>query len=90
MVELRGGSDPRRATAIVLPLAPEPFPRWVEPLAWDSTGALYSLWTNIKGIWPTRSLDSGATWKTWRVAEIDDLSYYPYLTARGQGLLAAT
>ena len=69
---------------------PGAIPRWVEPLAWDSTGALYSLWTNIKGIWLARSLDSGVTRKTWRVSEIDDLSYYPYLTARGQGELAAT
>jgi len=69
---------------------PGTVPRWVEPLTWDSTGALYSLWTNIRGIWLARSLDSGVTWKTWRVAQIDEVSYFPYLTARGQGQLAAT
>lgn len=65
-------------------------PRWVEPIAWDSQGALYNLWTDIKGVWLAQSADRGASWKTWRVAEISDLSYYPYLTARGPGELAAT
>ena len=26
-------------------------PRWVEPLAWDADGALYSLWGCAKGLW---------------------------------------
>jgi len=25
-----------------------PVPRWVEPLAWDARGALYSFWTNFR------------------------------------------
>jgi hypothetical protein len=25
--------------------------RWVEPLAWDASGALYSFWTNAEGLW---------------------------------------
>ena len=65
-------------------------PRWVEPLAWDSQGCLYYLWTDIKGVWLGQSLDLGVTWNRWRVAEIDDISYYPYLAARGPGELAAT
>ncbi len=65
-------------------------PRWVEPLAWDSEGVLYSLWTDIKGIWLARSGDRGITWKQYKVADTEQLAYYPYLTARGSGELAAT
>ena len=65
-------------------------PRWVEPLAWDATGALYSLWTNRQGVWLARSADRGATWKTWRVVESREVVYFPYLIARGRGELAAT
>jgi len=67
-----------------------PVPRWVEPLAWDSRGALYSFWTNLKGVWLARSVDQGATWTTWRLAESPEVAYYPYLVARGEGELAAT
>jgi hypothetical protein len=69
---------------------PFPVPRWVEPLAWDERGALYSLWTNLKGIWLARSFDQGMTWATWRLAESPEVAYYPYLVARGKGELAAT
>jgi len=67
-------------------------PRWIEPLAWDTKGNLYLLWTQVTGVWLARSLDRGSTWTTWRVAESegDTLSYYPYLIARGPGELAAT
>jgi len=65
-------------------------PRWVEPLAWDAGGALYSLWTNLKEIWLARSLDQGSTWTTWRLTESPEVAYYPYLVARGPGELAAT
>jgi len=67
-----------------------PVPRWVEPLAWDARGALYSFWTNLEGIWLARSADQGATWTTWHLAESPDVAYYPYLVARGAGELAAT
>jgi len=67
-----------------------PVPRWIEPLAWDARGNLYSLWTNLKGVWLARSLDRGSTWTTWRVAESPEVAYYPYLVARGAGELAAT
>jgi len=67
-----------------------PVPRWVEPLAWDARGALYSFWTNLKGIWLARSTDRGTTWTTWRLRECPEVAYYPYLVARGQGELAAT
>ena len=67
-----------------------PVPRWVEPLARDARGALYSLWTNLKGVWLARSIDQGATWTTWRLAESPEVPYYPYLVAGGAGELAAT
>lgn len=65
-------------------------PRWVEPVAWDSGGDLYSLWTDIKGIWLGRSADRGATWKIYKVAEIEALSYFPDLVVGSSGELAAT
>jgi BNR/Asp-box repeat len=65
-------------------------PRWVEPLAWDSHGALYSLWTNMKGVWLAQSLDRGVTWREYKAAESDELAYYPYLAANAAGELAAT
>ena len=43
-----------------------------------------------KGLWLACSADQGATWTTWRVREIPDVAYYPYLIARGKGELAAT
>jgi hypothetical protein len=67
-----------------------PQPRWVEPLAWDAQGVLYSFWANGDGLWLARSADQGATWMTWRVAERQEVQYYPYLIARGRGELAAT
>jgi len=65
-------------------------PRWVEPLAWDSRGDLYSLWTEFNGIWLARSADLGATWKTYKIADPDALSYYPDLAVRSPGALGAT
>lgn len=65
-------------------------PRWVEPLAWDADGALYSLWGSAKGLWLARSPDHGETWTSWHIVERDELSFFPYLIARGHGELAAT
>jgi hypothetical protein len=67
-----------------------PLPRWVEPLAWDAGGGLYSFWTNLKRIWLARSVDQGATWTTWQLRECPEVAYFPYLVARGRGELAAT
>jgi hypothetical protein len=72
------------------PDTPGATPRWVEPIAWDSKGSLYSLWTNFKGIWLAQSQDRGVTWKQQKIAEIDEVSYYPMLVGRGPGELAAT
>ena len=65
-------------------------PRWVEPLAWDPRGSLYSLWTDYKGVWLAQSKDRGGTWKIYKVANADAVSYYPDLAVRPSGELAAT
>jgi hypothetical protein len=67
-----------------------PVPRWVEPLAWDADGSLFHLWSEGREMWLGRSVDHGGTWTTWRIAQSDDLLYFPYLVARGSGELAAT
>jgi hypothetical protein len=65
-------------------------PRWVEPVAWDASGALYYLWGTTKGLWLARSLDQGQTWTNWHIVDRDEISYFPYLVARDRGELAAT
>jgi hypothetical protein len=65
-------------------------PHWVEPLAWDSTGALYALWAKDRDVWLGQSTDQGATWRSWTIANSASIPYYPYLIARGAGELAAT
>jgi hypothetical protein len=67
-----------------------PQPRWVEPIAWDATGALFSLWGHENRVWLARSRDRGATWNTWEVAHDSAVTYFPYLIARGDGQLAAS
>jgi hypothetical protein len=66
------------------------YPRWVEPLAWDASGVLYSLWADPTGLWLARSTDRGGNWTTWRIAEGGEMRYFPYLVARAKGELAAT
>jgi hypothetical protein len=44
-------------------------PRWIEPVAWDGEGRLYSLWTDTTGVWLARSADRGVRWSKWRIAE---------------------
>ncbi len=67
-------------------------PRWVEPLAWDASDRLYLLWTQADGVRLACSTDQAATWQSWVVERPtdDDIPYYPYLIARGDGELAAT
>lgn len=65
-------------------------PRWVEPLAWDSIGALYALWAADSTVWLGRSADRGATWARWKIADTHAMPYFPYLVARGRGELAAS
>ena len=68
----------------------DPLPRWVEPVAWDARDALYSLWTDTSGVWLARSTDFGDQWTTWRIVAGGESPYFPYLTARSAGELAAT
>jgi hypothetical protein len=70
--------------------APNVLPRWVEPLAWDAAGALYYLWSEGRELRLARSRDRGVTWKSWQVAKDAEIGYFPFLTARGEGELAAT
>ncbi|MGE0441955.1 MAG: sialidase family protein [Gemmatimonadales bacterium] len=67
-----------------------PQPRWVEPLAFDAAGALYSLWVSGPAVHLARSADLGATWTTWQVAGSEATPFFPYLVARGPGELAAS
>ena len=69
----------------------DPLPRWVEPVAWDATGALYSLWTDPRGVRLARSRDFGKTWQQWLVVETKETTaFFPYVIARGKGEVAAT
>jgi hypothetical protein len=65
-------------------------PRWVEPIAWDDDGNLYSFWPNDHELWLGRSVNRGETWKTWKLGESKESSYFPYLVAHGRGELACT
>lgn len=64
--------------------------RWVEPLAWDARGDLYSLWTDTTAVWLGRSHDGGASWTRWVLHTCPEVCFFPYLVARGPGELAAT
>lgn len=68
----------------------DPMPRWVEPVAWDASGSLYTMWSDPQGLWLARSMDAGANWTTWQIASGGDLRYFPYLVARVGGELAAS
>lgn len=90
-----GGATWRKQPAVgqlawTAPGTPDFVPRWVEPLAWDSAGALYAFWTDTHGLWISASPDQGRTWHTQHLTPTTELSYYPYLVARGRGELAAT
>jgi hypothetical protein len=64
--------------------------RWVEPVAWDSTGDLFTLWSEGTVVWLGQSADAGVTWNRWPIAEDTAMLYFPYLIAHGDGELAAT
>lgn len=65
-------------------------PRWVEPVAWGPSGALYAFWTEKNGGWLGYSEDQGRNWKMWHVVSSTQLMYFPYLTVDSTGELAAT
>ena len=57
----------------------------------DADGALYSLWTEPKGVRLARSSDLGKTWQEWLVVETKEMTaFFPYLIGRRTGELAAT
>ena len=64
--------------------------RWVEPVAWDSGGALFTLWSEDTVLWLGRTRDNGRSWSRWPIVEATTRMYFPYLVARGKGELAAT
>ncbi|MDJ0879191.1 MAG: sialidase family protein [Halieaceae bacterium] len=65
-------------------------PRWVEPIAWDSNGTLYHLWSEGRSMHLGRSTDFGFTWDSWEIAADTDSVFFPYLVCTGTGQLAAT
>ena len=69
---------------------PELIPRWVEPLAWDAAGSLFSLWSEGERVVLARSVDRGETWTSWTIAEEGAPAFFPYMVAGGAGELAAT
>jgi hypothetical protein len=64
--------------------------RWVEPVAWDSAGALFTLWSEGHTLWLGRSGDQGDSWAHWPIVEDTSDLFFPYLIARRDGELAAT
>jgi len=68
----------------------EPLPRWVEPLAWDSEGVLYYLWSQGSELWLGRSTDQGESWESWPIVSGQEPVYFPFVVARGPGEVAAT
>jgi hypothetical protein len=72
---------------------PRETPRWVDPVAFDRRGALYSLWTDSTGVWLSRARGDMNAWVTWRVLSRSGgapLPFFPYLASRATGELAAT
>ena len=65
-------------------------PRWVEPVAFDSTGALWVAWTDRGELHVARSADLGVHWHKSVIARGSAMLYYPYLFARGNGDVAVT
>jgi hypothetical protein len=65
-------------------------PRWVEPIAWDAEGVLYSLWSEGQDLYLARSRDKGKEWNSWVIANDNDRVFYPYLIAKEAGELACT
>lgn len=41
-------------------------------------------------MWLGLSTDQGRTWSSWHLIDRNELSYFPYLIARGPGEVAAT
>ena len=93
-VSLDGGSTWTRQTAPGKrdwkPYGQGGLPRWVEPIAWDSSGRLYYLWSEGTDIYLGKSDNRGVKWNTWRITTETDSAFFPYLAAIGHGELAAS
>ena len=61
---------------------------WVEPLAFDPSGDLFSVWTGNHGLHVARSHDRGDTWKQFLIATGD--VFFPYAIATDPGTLVVT
>lgn len=62
-------------------------PRWVEPLAFDTNGNLYAMWSEGKEMKLAKSLDNGDNWAEFTISQGQDTTYFPYMVASEQGLL---
>lgn len=65
-------------------------PRWVEPVAWDSAGALYLFWSEDRILHIARSVDQGSSWRAWSVGSEDGFAFFPYLVGGDDGTVLAT
>ena len=68
-------------------------PRWVDPLAFDRRGNLYTLWTDSTGVALGRASGDLSGWSTWRLTKRsagEPVAFFPYVAARNDGDLAAT
>jgi len=65
-------------------------PRWVEPIAWDTLGNLYALWSEGKALFIGSSADNGISWSTYKIATDEERIFFPYLTSSSNGQLACT
>ncbi len=64
------------------PTKPEEFSvyqRWVEPLAFDTNGALFHFWGEGTTAFLARSKDLGATWERWTITEAQERVFFPFL-----------
>ena len=70
--------------------SPSDVPRWVDPVAWDSRGRLYHLWSEGTELRLGRSDDLGATWVSWALVEGTTTLYFPFLRVAADGQVAVS
>ncbi len=64
-------------------------PRWVEPIAFDEKGKLYSLWSegNELKLGIAEDQGRGGNWKEYLIEQNEDTIYYPYMVLSGTQIL---
>ena len=62
-------------------------PRWVEPLAFDDAGNLYSLWSDGNTLKLGVSANDGEDWKIHPLLSHDDTLYFPYMEISGEHIM---